>query len=49
MMIGGIDASNSGSIALHAALGFEPCGILREVGWKFDRWLDLMFMQRKLG
>lgn len=47
-MIGGIDAANDASIGLHAAAGFERCGVLREVGWKFGRWLDLLFMQRRL-
>lgn len=44
-MIGGIDAANEGSIAFHKKLGFEETGLLREVGYKFDRWLDLQFMQ----
>jgi len=44
-MIGGIDASNASSIAFHAKLGFTECGIIREAAYKFDRWLDLMFMQ----
>ena len=47
-MIGGIDGSNAGSLAFHAALGFEEVGRLTEVGWKFDRWLDLVFMQKRL-
>lgn len=44
-MIGGIDAANSGSIAFHKKLGFEECGAIREAGFKFDRWLDLLFVQ----
>ncbi len=44
-MIGGIDASNTASIAFHSKLGFTECGIIREAAYKFDRWLDLMFMQ----
>ncbi|RZJ68301.1 MAG: N-acetyltransferase family protein [Flavobacterium sp.] len=44
-MIGGIDASNSGSIAFHKKFGFEECGIIKDAAFKFDRWLDLMFMQ----
>ena len=43
------DSANHGSTRLHAALGFEPCGLLRAVGWKFDRWLDVVLMQRPLG
>ncbi|WP_374604958.1 N-acetyltransferase family protein [Niveibacterium sp.] len=44
-MIGGIDASNTGSIALHQRLGFKHVGTLPEVGFKFGRWLDLAFYQ----
>lgn len=43
------DAANAGSIALHSALGFEPAGLLTAAGWKFDRWLDVVLMQRRLG
>lgn len=49
VMIGGIDAANAASIALHAGLGFAECGVIREVGWKFGRWLDLLFMQKILA
>lgn len=48
VMIGGIDGSNAASIAFHAAFGFEEVGRLREVGWKFERWLDLVYMQKIL-
>jgi L-amino acid N-acyltransferase YncA len=44
-MIGGIDASNAGSIALHERLGFRHVGTLPQVGFKFGRWLDLAFFQ----
>ena len=44
---GGYD--NVGSARLHAALGFKECALLRAVGWKFDRWLDVLMMQRALG
>ncbi|MBJ6751059.1 N-acetyltransferase [Geomonas sp. Red421] len=44
-MIGGIDATNSGSIALHEQLGFKHVGTLPQVGFKFGRWLDLAFYQ----
>jgi L-amino acid N-acyltransferase YncA len=46
VMIAGIDAENVNSISLHESLGFEVVGHFREVGRKFDRWLDLKFMQR---
>jgi L-amino acid N-acyltransferase len=46
VMIGGIDASNAASLRLHARLGFEQVAHFRQVGRKFDRWLDLVFVQR---
>jgi L-amino acid N-acyltransferase YncA len=46
VMIGGIDADNAISIALHESLGFKVVGHFREVGYKFGRWLDLKFLQR---
>ena len=48
VMIAGIDADNAGSIRMHAALGFERVAHFREVGAKFGRWLDLVFMQLRL-
>ena len=48
VMVAGIDAANPASIRLHERLGFERVGLLREVGVKFGRWLDLVFMQRFL-
>jgi phosphinothricin acetyltransferase len=47
-MIAGIDATNEASLRLHAKFGFEPVARFREVGWKFDRWLDLTFLQKML-
>lgn len=44
-MIGVIDASNRGSIEFHKKFGFIEKGYLREVGYKFDQWLDAVFMQ----
>jgi L-amino acid N-acyltransferase len=46
VMIAGIDAQNVTSIALHEKLGFQATGELKEVAYKFGRWLDLKFMQR---
>ena len=46
VMIGGIDAANDGSLRLHERLGFERVAHFREVGRKFGRWLDLVFVQR---
>ncbi|KAK86405.1 FR47-like protein [Bordetella holmesii CDC-H635-BH] len=45
VMVGCIDASNAGSIALHEKLGFTHSGTLRQVGFKFGRWLDAAFYQ----
>jgi len=47
-MIAGIDSSNAGSVEFHRKLGFTEIGTFSEVGYKFDRWLDVTFMQRKL-
>ena len=44
-MIGVIDAENQGSIDFHEKLGFKKAGIIKESGYKFDRWLDSVFMQ----
>jgi phosphinothricin acetyltransferase len=48
-MIAGIDATNEASLRLHAKFGFERVAQFREVGWKFERWLDLTFLQLMLG
>ncbi|MGK9233914.1 GNAT family N-acetyltransferase [Inquilinus limosus] len=48
VMVAGIDAANTGSIGLHEKLGFEHAGLLKEVGTKFGRWLDLAFLQLRL-
>lgn len=48
VMLGGIDAANAASIAFHQHLGFKEVAHFEEVGRKFGRWLDLVFMQRML-
>jgi L-amino acid N-acyltransferase YncA len=45
VMIAGIDADNAVSIGLHCSLGFTRVGHFHEVGFKFGRWLDLVFLQ----
>lgn len=45
VMIGAIDAENKDSIAFHEKFGFTISGTISEVGFKFDRWLDLVLMQ----
>ena len=48
VMMAGVDAENAGSIRFHERLGFERVGHLREVGFKFGRRLDLVFLQKML-
>jgi len=43
------DSDNIGSIGMHASLGFTRTGVMRAVGWKFARWLDVVIMQKPLG
>jgi L-amino acid N-acyltransferase YncA len=43
------DSANTGSIGLHQACGFTQVGILSACGWKFDRWLDVVLMERSVG
>ncbi|MGP0072218.1 MAG: N-acetyltransferase family protein [Bryobacteraceae bacterium] len=49
VMIGGIDADNAASLKFHERLGFERVAHFREVGFKFGRYLDLVFVQLPLG
>lgn len=43
------DSANAGSIGVHRALGFQHVGVLSACGWKFDRWLDVVLMEKSLG
>ena len=43
------DSSQAASIGVHKACGFEPAGNLRNIGFKFGRWLDTPLMQLSLG
>jgi L-amino acid N-acyltransferase len=45
VLVGGIDSQNTVSIALHRTFGFQYAGTLRQVGFKFGRWLDLDLYQ----
>lgn len=44
-IVSGIDAANEASINLHKAFGFEEVAHFKQVGYKFNRWLDLKFLQ----
>ncbi len=43
------DSANQGSIGVHTRCGFSHAGVLKSCGWKFDRWLDVVMMERSLG
>ena len=43
------DSANLGSVGLHKACGFQPVGVLTNCGWKFERWLDVVQMDRVIG
>jgi len=46
VLVAGVDADNSGSYEFHRRLGFTEVARMPEVGRKFDRWLDLVLLQR---
>jgi phosphinothricin acetyltransferase len=48
VIIAGIDAEQEASVALHTRHGFVPAGRLASVGFKFGRWLDVLYMQKML-
>ena len=48
VMVAGIDAANAASIALHVELGFSYAGTIHQAGFKFGRWLDLVFYELRL-
>ena len=43
------DAENAASIGVHRRCGFDHTGVMKAVGRKFDRWVDVVIMQRALG
>ncbi len=47
--VAGMTLPNDASVALHAALGFEPVGVYRRIGWKHGAWRDVAWTQRSLG
>jgi len=44
-LIAVIDGEQTASIALHATMGFKEVGVMREIGFKFGRWLDVRYLQ----
>lgn len=48
-IVAGIDASNEASIKLHEKFNFKHAGTIENVGYKFERWLDLAFYQYDLN
>jgi L-amino acid N-acyltransferase YncA len=49
MAVAGMTLPNEASAGLHQAMGFEPVGVYRRIGWKFGAWHDVAWMQRALG
>ena len=43
------DSANHGSIGVHRSCGFSHVGVLTACGWKFERWLDVVLMERSIG
>ena len=43
------DSANAGSIGVHRSVGFEQVGVLKSCGWKFERWLDVVLMEKTLS
>ncbi|MDM0077737.1 N-acetyltransferase family protein [Variovorax sp. J2P1-59] len=43
------DSANAGSIGVHRAQGFSHVGVLKDCGWKFGEWRDVVLMEKVLG
>ncbi|MFD1710923.1 N-acetyltransferase [Ottowia sp. GY511] len=43
------DSANTGSVGLHRAMGFADVGTISACGWKFNRWLDIVLMEKAIG
>ena len=48
-IIAGIDAEQAASVAIHAKFGFQKVGHLSQIGYKFNRWLDVIYMELLLN
>ncbi|AKP67444.1 GNAT family N-acetyltransferase [Companilactobacillus ginsenosidimutans] len=44
-----VTGQNSGSIAFHEKLGYKQVGLLPKIGFKFDQWIDVIHLQKRLG
>jgi phosphinothricin acetyltransferase len=49
LLVAGITLPNEASVSIHEALGFEPVGIYRNIGWKAGQWWDVGWWQLDLG
>lgn len=49
MAVAGMTLPNEASAGLHRAMGFEPVGVYRQIGWKLGAWHDVAWMQRPIG
>jgi phosphinothricin acetyltransferase len=49
MAVAGMTLPNEASVGLHRAMGFEPVGVYRRIGFKHDRWHDVAWCQRQLS
>ncbi|WP_288942089.1 GNAT family N-acetyltransferase [uncultured Roseovarius sp.] len=47
-MIAGVSGENPGGVGFHERLGYKRVAVLPQVGWKFDRWMDLILLQKCL-
>jgi phosphinothricin acetyltransferase len=48
-VVAAVALPNPASLALHRACGFEEVGVMREVGRKFDRWIDVLWLEKSLA
>jgi phosphinothricin acetyltransferase len=44
-----LNSANEKSINLHRAAGFSHVGTLKSCGWKFNRWIDVIFLEKNIG
>ncbi len=49
LLVAGITLPNEASVGLHRAMGFEPVGVFRRIGWKMGSWHDVSWWQRDLA